>query len=100
MKLELVRERKVDLSEESGIKTWYWVLVNGEHSGSSRPFTTEKDAQEYYDALKSFYLANGTCETITETFKSEEIQPEKHIGHGTTNQTAGSCSLLRSYETH
>jgi hypothetical protein len=75
MKLELTKEIKPSVDDESGVKIWYWVVVDGSRgSGASKPFHKQEDAYRYYKALKAFYEANGTFESVSETILSETIE--------------------------
>jgi hypothetical protein len=74
MKLELIKETKVDIAEPSGQKTWYWVVVNGIRIGPSNVFHDQEQAQKYYDGLKAFHLNHGTFESVKETLQSETIE--------------------------
>lgn len=74
MRIEIVKETKLDLNEESGQKVWYWVKIGGVYGEGSKPFHAEEDAQKYYDTIKQFFLNNGSFETVEEVLKSEELE--------------------------
>jgi len=73
MKIEIVKETKPDLNEESGQKTWYWVKLDGVFGEGSRPFHTEEEAIRYYDVMKQFFLNNGSFESVAEIIKCEDL---------------------------
>jgi len=73
MKLELIKEAKVDISDPSGVKIWYWVVVNDVKAGASNVFHDQESAEKYYNAMKAFHLNHGTFEPVVETLLSETI---------------------------
>jgi hypothetical protein len=79
MKLEIRKETKTSLENESGVVVWYWVVVDDNVGlAASRPFNTQESAEKYYATLKSFYSTNGTFGTVTEILLSETIETPTH----------------------